>query len=86
MIRNSIAKTAFVAAAVVASSAFVMQPSTADAKVSIHLHFVAPTPVNPVPGPGTAPPPQRNVAPKCGQSVSEHESFCSGCGARFDDS
>jgi hypothetical protein len=60
MIRNSIAKTAFIAAAVVASSAFAMQPGDAEAKVSINV-FVAPNVI----GPATrnAPPPRRNVAP-----------------------
>ncbi len=64
MIRNSIAKTAFIAAAVVASSAFAMQPGDAEAKVSINL-FVAPNVIGPGPAPRrTAPPPQRrNVAP-----------------------
>ena len=78
MIRNSIVKSAFIAAAVVASSAFAMQPGDAEAKVSINL-FVTPNVIGPGPAPRhTAPPPRRrNVAPTQKRKVGPRRLSCS---------
>ncbi len=62
MIRNSIAKTAFIAAAVVASSALAMQSGEAEAKVSVNI-FVSPNVIGPAPRRTSPPPRRRNVAP-----------------------
>ncbi len=62
MIRNTIAKTAFIAAAVVASSALAMQPGEAEAKVSINV-FVAPNVIGPGPRRAAPPPPRKRAAP-----------------------
>lgn len=52
MTHTALAKTVFAAAAIVAASAFALQPGEAEAKVSVNLNFVTPV------VPSTAPPPR----------------------------
>ena len=59
MTRKNFAKSAFVAAAVVATSVFAFQPSEAEAKVNFSFNVV----VAPTHGPNTAPPPRHKPAP-----------------------
>lgn len=75
MIRNSIAKTAFLAAAVVAGSVFAMQPGEADAKVSINL-FVTPNVIGPAPRHTAPPPPPRKRAAPVRRNVAPHRLSC----------